>query len=498
MAHWFLSQWFWLGLTLAIGVGEWTLYVLVPAQARRLAKHGAYDRAICLLERVAALPAMAGEGVKIGVQYQLGVLYFQHRRFAEAAEQFRALLQERIPAGLESDTRRRLADSLENIGQIAEANAERNKAQDVVQEKGDVLSLLSRADLLKRENRYDEAFGVYEKALAQMRRQAPHARAEVMVKMCLTAFEGGHPDLTIQWAEAAIAGQAREPFLSLAHSMAGVGYGNQSQFSQAEPHLWSVYELARATGDATRTGRSLAVIASHQMRQGRLQEALQTCDRIFRDGLASRTAHVVHSECLQILGRFEEARFALYQARDIEEAGEAKIPFHQRRHQALMSFGLARVLAHEGQAQTAWNQLQEAAAGFAQDKKLTLWCEAVGAWILALLDRPEQARQKMQYVQEHRGEFAEDGSDQRSCAAALAMTAFSLGDYPTSKALWLDYLALGPDPAWLPRGYYHLGECCGSLGDKDGARQAFTQALLPGIDTYDAQRARRRLAEYDS
>lgn len=493
LLHLFRSHWFWLTLIVVLVGFDFLLFLVIPGYAKVLQEGGDRRRAIRLLEGLARLPALtAGEGAKALVRYRLGVCYALEGRFADAANQFRFLLEHKVPPGLEADVRRRLADSLDGLGRETEGDAERQKAREVVQGGGDLLALLSRGDLLKREHRYDEALAVYEQALSGAKGQKPAVRAEIMVKMCLTAFDGGHPDLTIRWAEAAIAEGAQGLHLRSAHSMAGNAYGNRGDFAEAERHTRTAYELALGSGDKPAAARSLAMVASFQMRQGRVREALETAERSLSEVMPSRAGHVVRSEVLQVLGRFEEARRAMIAADEVREPGQT-IAFYNKRQHGVTCLGLARILTEEGRPEQAWDTLQEAVVAFAGDAKLSLWCDASAARLLALMGRHEQAREKMTQVAHKMDEFPDDRSGRLSCLSALGYAAFALEDFATALDYWNRYLEAGPDLVWRPRGLFHQGECLRRLGNMEGARAVFEAADALGLDTYDAQRARQAL-----
>ena len=97
-----------------------------------------------------------------------GVRHFQGKRYTEAAETFQKLLRRRPPPGIEADTRRRLADTLEILGRSEEAAAEREHAAAVIARHPlDAMTQQAHGDLLKRKHEFDEACVAYSKALTK-------------------------------------------------------------------------------------------------------------------------------------------------------------------------------------------------------------------------------------------------------------------------------------------------------------------------------------------
>ncbi len=83
---------------------------------------------------------IAGLGWIIRLTYSTGALHemnagarlYQETRYAEAEAHFRRLLTKSLSSGVEADTRRRLADTLDILGKPSEAAAERDCAKAIV------------------------------------------------------------------------------------------------------------------------------------------------------------------------------------------------------------------------------------------------------------------------------------------------------------------------------------------------------------------------------
>ncbi len=61
-------------------------------------------------------------------QMNAGARLFQQKRYSEAEAHFRQLLTRRLAPGVEADMRRRFADTLDVLGKVEEAVAERERA----------------------------------------------------------------------------------------------------------------------------------------------------------------------------------------------------------------------------------------------------------------------------------------------------------------------------------------------------------------------------------
>jgi tetratricopeptide (TPR) repeat protein len=162
------------------------------------------------------------------ITQETGIKLFLEKRYTEAAEAFRQFLAQPLSAGLEADTRRRLADTLASLGQAEEAAAERELAGNIAESStGDPMALMTRGDLLKRDHRYDEACSAYEQGLRLIWTLPPLAepsRAYLMAKLALAHYEASRPAKTVIWAGASLANSPNPTIRLIMHRMCGVGY----------------------------------------------------------------------------------------------------------------------------------------------------------------------------------------------------------------------------------------------------------------------------------
>ena len=95
---------------------------------------------------------------------------------------------------LEADTRRRLSDCLEALGQTDEAEEERRLAAAcVARAPEDTLRHLTKGTLLEREHRYAEASAAFEQALSVTPESNRPARIECMTHLILACYNAGRP-----------------------------------------------------------------------------------------------------------------------------------------------------------------------------------------------------------------------------------------------------------------------------------------------------------------
>jgi len=91
--------------------------------------------------------------------------------------------------------------------------------------------------------------------------------------------------------------------------------------------------------------------------------------------------------------------------------------------------------------------------------------------------------------------FSQDRATELGVYNHLGRAAFVLGKMAECQEMFRHYLDCRPNPVGLPLAYYWLGECHLRLGETDVAREAFRQAVAPGINSLEARRAQARLDE---
>ncbi len=498
--HLLSSQWLWMGLTVALLVSDVLVFILMPRWARRLAAQGQTARAVRVLARVVRLPSVAGDGVKLDARYTLGLYLSNERRFGEAVAQWQTLLAQDLPPsgagvhGLEADVRRRLADCLEALGQTGEAEQERERARgSLAGSMPTPLSWLSQGKLLKDQRKYAEAYAAFEQGLALVKPNAKPQQVEFMAQLMLTAFDSGRPDLTVQWAERAIANGANGVTGFACWRMAGVGYSDQGNLESAERCYHHARELALSAHDVKQEEQARVTLAGVQQKRGKLTEAMQECRALIEAGPTSdRTAYIIHAECLRDLGRFDEALDVMHQGRN---APGYAVPAQERRMQAVYSLGMAWIASTAERPGEALAFLREAAGELGREEKLALWVSATGARIHAQMEQREDSEALAQAVLRALPKYASDRATLKLAYSSLARAAYSLGDWARSQELWTLYFAQEPYPNGLPVGWYYQGECALALGDEAGARAKFQEAQTVNLEFYHARLARRRLDE---
>lgn len=445
-----------------------------------------------------------------------GETLFQEKRYAEAAEAFRHTLGQDQPAGREAETRRRLADTLDVLGQNAEAAEERVRADAVASSApNDPQALVAWADLRKREGRYNDACGAYTQALSLMPATRPSlffieplddpARALVMAKLALAHHSGGRPDETIRWAEASLtAGAEPQTKLSMLR-MAGVGSVDSGKLEQAERYYREALAWAEALGRPADIAHGLALMAGFERKRGRFEEAIAACRRAAQVApLTGGLDLTIEAECLREMGRFDEARKVILRNREMSTTDK---PWAERRRWAIQTLGLAWLEASAENPDAAWDALNKAREGLEsepqvgiwppspEDGRLILWCDATEAHIQAQKGRGSEARRLMESAWARLTAYHTDLATLKTVYAQTGRAALRLGDLVESRRLWQSYLDCRPFPAATPTIQFHLGETYFRSGDRDAAREAFQQAVAPGIDSLDARRAQARLDE---
>lgn len=247
-----------------------------------------------------------------------GAALFQEKRYAEAADAFRRLLARRLSPGMEADTRRRLADTLDVLGRNAEAIEERARASSVAAgAPGDPRALTAWADLRKREGRYDEACDAYVQALRLMplvthwylEPETTPEHALVMAKLALAHHSAGRPGETVRWAEASLAA-GPEPRTKLSMlRMAGAGLADGGDLEQADRYYREAVAWSEAMGWPADIAQNMAILAGCKRKQGRFEEAIAACHRAAQIApIANGLDLTIEAECLREMGCFEEAR----------------------------------------------------------------------------------------------------------------------------------------------------------------------------------------------
>lgn len=415
----------------------------------------------------------------------------------EAAAAFHRILTQHPPAGLEADTRRRLADTLDILGQTAEAAAERELIGGIAMGNGwDPIVCMSQGDLLQREHQSDEACAAYERALRLLPPLAPApARAFLMAKLSLTHHEASRPAKSLLWAAAALASEPDDTARLVMHRMAGVAHSDLGDLEQAEAQYIRTLELAELAGSPAEVAQSLTMLATVQHKRGQFKAAIATAQRSTETfSHPGRGGLLVEAECLRDMGRFDEARAAVAA---VQNGPRWDQPDFERRTLAMCSLTLAWIETNAGQPDAALVALDEARANLTpgDGDKLVLYCDAIAVRIHAELGQAEDARRIQESVESRLPRFDQDRAGLMSVYSDLAPAAAALGDFAQSRDWWHKYLGYRPGVIGLIRAHYGLGEALSHLGEIEAARESYAQAVAPGIDSFHARRAQARLDE---
>lgn len=438
----------------------------------------------------------------------IGARHFQEKRYREAAEAFQKVLKRRPPPGIEADTRRRLADTLDVLGRAEEATIERERASAVAMKAAtDSMALTAQGDLLERQGRHDDACFYFEQALKSAPNMPGGGRALIMAKLALAHHPAGRSAETLRWAQMSLANGPDKTVKPLMHRMAGVALSDQGILDQAEVQHRLSLELMEKSGKPKEIAEGLVLLASLQKQRGCYEEAITAARRSREVAHSpSRTDLAVEAECLRDMGRFDEARGVMRQHFDGPRFDQ---PHLERRMQALGSLGMAWIEARAEQPEAAWQHLEAAREGLkfpaystswppppnVREEKLALWCDATAVNILAQQGRALEARRLRDSIESRLPPFAADNATLRGTYVHLARASLRLGDLAECQDYCRRYEDCHPPPSILPTIHYLLGEVALLLSETDAAREAFRQAVAPGISSLDARRAQARLDE---
>ena len=441
-------------------------------------------------------------------QMNAGAELYRAKRYTEAAEAFRTLLENRLPVGLEADTRRRLADTLDVLGQTEEASAERDRAEAATScGKRDPMALTAQGDLLKTRHQYDEACTAYHQALSLISPLPSPGRALIMAKLALAHFEAGRSAETVRWAQASLANAPDGTIHRMMERIVGVGFGDLGDFERAEAHYFRGLELAEASNKPEEIASSLGLLGSLQHKRGHFEEALATSRRA--QGISvdpSGTALAIETECLRDMGRFAEARAVMARRRQGLKHDQ---PALQRRMLALGCLGSAWIEIYAECYDEALVYLEEAREGLkfvtnstiwppppsSSESKVGLWCDAAFANALAGVGRGHEAQAMIANAESRLSSFGQDRATRIGTLGSLGRAAYCLDDLAASRTFWEAYLAASPSPVYVPNAYYWLGEIALRLGQTEEACEAFRLSVAPEIDTFYARLSQVRLDE---
>ncbi len=437
-----------------------------------------------------------------------GAKHFQAKRYAEAAAVFQAVLKRRPPAGIEADTRRRLADTLDILGRSEEAAQERERAEAAATKGGtDPAALEAKGVLLERQGRHDDACFYFDLAVKKMP-NLPGARSPLMAKLALAHHAAGRSAETLRWAQMSLANSPNKVIKPLMHRMSGIALSDQGDLEQAEAQHRLALELTEKLGNPDETAQSLALLASLLSKKGHYEEAIIAARRSREVAPnPSRMDIAVEAECLRDMGRFDEARAVMRRHFDGPRFPQ---PHVERKMQALGSLGMTWIETRAEQPEAAWGHLEAVREGLKAsvnsavwppapsagvEEKLVLWCDATAVNILSQKGKDAEARALRESVESRLMPFASDYATLRGTYFHLARASLQMGDLAECHSYCQRYAECRPSPSSMPTLYYLLGETHLRLGEIETARGFFRQAVALGIDSLDARRAQARLNE---
>ncbi len=492
MLLWILAAVFGTILVTMLAMRELSSAILLPALAKNAYASGKRDAARRLFELVIARRSLLGGSSRRDARYRLAWIYMEQGRREEALQQLQALLSQRPGPGFEAMVRLRLAECLELMDRAREAAEERTRAKELSEvAPADPAALIAQAGMRARERRFSEAADLYEQAIPRMPPWNTAGRSFAMLKLALARFEAGQPQEAVRWAEETLELNPDQSTLLSAHNVAALGYGHLGDLDRCEEHRRKALAIATQMGNADQIANFIALLAQVQRRRGQIQEAIRNCEHAVSLSLkARRIARISEYECFCSLGRFQEAREMLEQASRAQGLVQAD---SEGRSQAIHALGRASLDCEEGKAEEARRHLEEAASELAREEKLGLICAALQAWVCSLQGERDAAFAQMAKAEEMAQKLEGSRGTQLDCFSKLGRAALCLQEWDRAETYWRRYLAIGPDPVEVPRGWYYLGETYAGQARPEEARFAYERAVGSGLETHHTRLARERL-----
>ncbi|MBB6052339.1 tetratricopeptide repeat protein [Armatimonas rosea] len=479
-----------------LGLRALRVQYVIPAAARQLSAKGNTAAAIHLLERGLKLWTPLGERGRFDLRFYYAYLLMETRRYADAEAQCRALVSGPHVASLRTKARLRLADCLDGQDRTTEAQQERATVEADTQSASNADLVLERAALLSKQHQYAQATELYQQVLARAGHFSDTVRAEIEVKLALSAWHAGRYPVALEAAETALGRNALSSTMArIAHNMAGLSLTNLNRWEEALPHKEAALALAREDGNPDRVAEALSGLGNVKLQLGELNEAMALASEALPLSLAGRrTSCLLQAEVLQAWGRYDDALAAL------ESAGRAPglaIPQLAARTQATLALGRARIFVLKGDGKTALEWLEKTTEAFAGDAKLEAWAQAERLCALALLGAREGYNEALTELEARLAALPDDTTTQKSGHSARAVAAQTRGEFRRAREHWERYLALTPCPLDLRRVWYSIGVAEAALENPTEARAAWQEASAPGIESFWTGLAKKRLTELE-
>ena len=179
-------------------------------------------------------------------RYRLMEFYKVRKRYQEAIDQGKSILAMKgVNAELEDEVRVEITVCLDFLGRPDEAEMERMAVAGGGEEKPQgFLGWRAVGKALEKQHRYDDAASAYEQALRLTDATNEAGRDGLLVRLVLASFNAGRPEVTVHWAEQAIALEVAETQLYRVHRMAGVACSNLGRLVEATVGLVAPVHLA--------------------------------------------------------------------------------------------------------------------------------------------------------------------------------------------------------------------------------------------------------------
>jgi tetratricopeptide (TPR) repeat protein len=479
-------------LIIVVPIFDWLVFEVYTKRLERMASTGDRDAIIRVLENVLKLPSVMG---KANARNRLAHQYLVNKQYEQAIEQYRHVLRVPLRGSAEAKIRANLAECLEALGKTDEAAAERGSATTLAYYwQGDLSAAQAKAQLLERDNRYAEACRILETALPHIPPEAKRMRSQFLARLTTTSFNAGRVEEAAAWGEAGLKSGPTGVILDATRSMTALAYKNLGDLDKAEALLNLAFEDARADGRTEQAARIRASIAEVHFLRGAIDEALAIADEALAMGTKFRgVAYIMKFEAHKALGRYEEALAALDAS--IDPPALAFKVSYVKRHNGVNLLGRAHICAEMREPERAQEFCLAGARDFANDVKMTHYCDAMYVWIMALLGDNEAAAAQIAHVEAAEMRAGTSRTTLIDVLLFLCRAAREIGDFETAERLARRLLTLKPYPVQLPQLHYLLGDSLRGRGDLAGARQAYQEAAAFTFGTRYERDAADRLRE---
>jgi tetratricopeptide (TPR) repeat protein len=481
---------------------EMLVFLFLPKQVVRGFGPARRSTAIRVLETLSRLPPVLTPNVKIALYYHLMVLYLQEKRDQDCIRTCRLLLTLRLPQSLRADCTRRLADCLDRAGQLEEASALRRGVLTDGATDGPATSvqLLAQAQMLQKEQQYEQAWPLLERGLAALAPNDHARRVQFMTALMTCAFHRSMIPETAKWAEEALrevelSGLDKAAVRLACHRMAGIAYAILGRLDDAEQQYRLHLEVAEQAG-GTAVSDSITALAGLALKRGWARECIELCERAIALN-PLRTTYMMMSDAHRYLGEFERA------LRDLEQARQAGAQPDQRREQyalALLDLNECWIHCWAEQPEAGRVALNRCKPLLSQQEKLRLYVEATDLWLGALSQHTRHLEEDARDLARRAGteRFANDNAVQGNVEQMLGRALFAGGAHEEAIKRWQRFLELETTLGLAPLAWWHISKSLAALGREDEAHQAMRNAASIKSDVYFARLAQEHIRAWEA